>query len=78
MQPLGNTSTMYTIQPRAGVAGRNPLGGLRAPRRAPDPRRQRLQARVLVADCSSGCYHDRAEAASSTRSRHICQLKPFR
>jgi hypothetical protein len=43
-----------------GVVGRNPLRGLWAPRSAPDPRRQRLQARVLLADCSSGCYQDRA------------------
>jgi hypothetical protein len=29
MQPLGNTSKMYTNQPRAGVAWRNPLGACR-------------------------------------------------
>jgi hypothetical protein len=42
------------------VAGRNPLGGLRAPSGAPDPRQQRLQARVLQADCSSRRYQDHA------------------
>jgi hypothetical protein len=51
---------MYTNQPRVGVVGRNPLGGLPAPRGAPDPRRQCLQARVLLADCSRGRYQDRA------------------
>jgi hypothetical protein len=50
---------MYTNQPRAGVVGRNPLRGLPAPRGAPDPRRQCLQARVLLTDCSSGRYQDR-------------------
>jgi hypothetical protein len=30
---------MYTYQPRVGVAGRNPLGDLWAPRGAPNPRR---------------------------------------
>jgi hypothetical protein len=51
---------MYTNQPRAGVAGRNPLGGLRAPRSASDPRWQRLQSRVLLANCSSRRYQDHA------------------
>jgi hypothetical protein len=60
MQPLGNNPMVYTNQPRAGVVGRNPLGGLGAPRGTSDPRWQCLQARVLLADCSSGCYQDRA------------------
>jgi hypothetical protein len=51
---------VYTNQLREGVARRNPLGGMRAPRDAPDPRQQRLQARVLLADCSSECYQDHA------------------
>jgi hypothetical protein len=51
---------MYTNQPRAGVARRNPLGGMRAPRGALNPRGQRLQARVLLVDYSSGRYQDRA------------------
>jgi hypothetical protein len=41
-QPFENTPTMYTYQPGPGAIGRNPLGGLRAPRGAPNPRRQRL------------------------------------
>jgi hypothetical protein len=60
MQPIGNTSKVYTNQPRAGVARRNTLGGLQAPHDALNPRRQRLQARVLRADSNSGHYHDRA------------------
>jgi hypothetical protein len=50
---------MYTYQPTAGAIRRNPLGGLRAPHGAPNPRWQHLQAWVLLADRGSRRYQDR-------------------
>jgi hypothetical protein len=58
-QAFGNTLAMYTYQPRAGAIRRNPLRGLRAPCGAPNPRRQRLQERVLLVDRDSQRYQDR-------------------
>jgi hypothetical protein len=60
VQPFGNPLTMYTYQPGMGAIRRNPLGGLRAPHGASNPRQQRLQARVLLADCCRRCHQDRA------------------
>ena len=51
---------MHTYQPRAGAIGRNPLSGMQAPRGTLNPRRQRLQARVLLANHGSRRYQDRA------------------
>jgi hypothetical protein len=60
---LGEEKEMYrwanplAVHPRqlgTGIVRRNPLGGLWAPHDTLDPRWQRLQARVLLANSSRG------------------------
>jgi hypothetical protein len=51
---------MYTFRPGVGPIGRNPLECLWAPCGTPNPRRQRLQARVLLADRGHRCHQHRA------------------
>jgi hypothetical protein len=60
MQSFRNPLAVYTHQPGARIVGRDPLGGLRASRGALDPRRQCLQARILLVDHSRRPHQDRA------------------